>query len=87
MSYKRATDILPAYLITEIQKYIDGENIYIPRCRGTRKAWGNQTDIRRELSKRNEQIRFDFSAGYSISELSKKYFLSEKSIEGILYQK
>ena len=31
MNYKNATQILPQELLTQIQKYIDGEFIYIPR--------------------------------------------------------
>lgn len=31
MGYKRSTSILPPELIQRIQKYVDGEYIYIPR--------------------------------------------------------
>ena len=31
MGYRKAADVLPKQLIAEIQKYIDGEMLYIPR--------------------------------------------------------
>lgn len=31
MTYVKATNILPEELISEIQKYIQGETIYIPK--------------------------------------------------------
>lgn len=31
MSYVNADDVLPEYLLTEIQKYVDGQLRYIPR--------------------------------------------------------
>ena len=40
MSYIKAEEILPEELIRQIQKYVDGVYIYIPRKPGTRHAWG-----------------------------------------------
>ena len=31
MGYRKAVDVLPDDLISEIQKYIDGQMLYIPR--------------------------------------------------------
>ncbi|RDU24594.1 CD3324 family protein [Anaerosacchariphilus polymeriproducens] len=84
MSYRKAEDILPLEIIELIQKYVDGENIYIPRKENQRKKWGNNTLIRQELEKRNVQIFTDFQKGYKVQDLSIKYFLSEKSIQRIL---
>jgi len=84
MSYRKAEDILPMEVIELIQKYIDGENIYIPRKENQRKVWGNSTSIRQELKERNLCIFRDFQAGLKISDLATKYFLSEKSIQRIL---
>ncbi len=41
MNYKNATQILPQELLTQIQKYIDGEFIYIPRLSENKKTLGN----------------------------------------------
>ena len=31
MAYRNIKEILPSYLLEEVQNYIDGEYIYIPR--------------------------------------------------------
>lgn len=87
MGYKKADDVLPEELLAQIQKYVDGENIYIPKKKNTRRKWGRRTGIYRELEKRNRSIQKDYEKGYSVVELSKKYFLSEKSIQRIIYSK
>lgn len=84
MGYRKAEEILPMEVIELIQKYVDGENIYIPRKENHRRAWGNKTLIRQELENRNIQIFTDFQTGYNVQALSDKYFLSEKSIQRIL---
>ncbi len=84
MGYRKAEEILPMEIIELIQKYVDGENIYIPRKENQRKEWGNNTFIRQELEDRNHQIFTDFQNGYKVQDLSVKYFLSEKSIQRIL---
>lgn len=84
MGYRKAEEILPMEIIELIQKYVDGENIYIPRKENQRKEWGNNTFIRQELEDRNFQIFTDFQNGHKVQDLSVKYFLSEKSIQRIL---
>ena len=83
ISYINAEDILPAELISQIRKYIEGEAIYIPRSAG-RAAWGGSTGTRAELDQRNRQIRAEYDSGVSIPELSDKYCLSTDSIRKIL---
>ena len=87
MSYTKAEQVLPADLIALIQEYADGMCIYIPRKQNTRRKWGESTDIRSELSERNNLICTDRSNGMTICSLSEKYFLSEKSIRRIISQK
>ena len=84
MSYIKAEDILPEELVRRIQEYADGVTIYIPRKPGTRHAWGQETDYKAELKARNDRIRNDHAAGTSVTALSRKYHLSEKSIRRIL---
>ena len=84
MSYIKAEEILPEELIRQIQEYVDGAYIYIPRKPGTRRKWGQETDYKAELKARNDRIRRDYEAGEGIAALSKKYHLSEKSIRRIL---
>lgn len=85
MGYKRADSILPDELIKLIQQYVDGEIIYIPRKDGNRTQWGNNTSTKQELSKRNTSIVSDYHNGLKIPQLAEKYFLSEKSIQRIVY--
>ena len=40
MSYVNADDVLPKDLIEEIQKYVDGQLIYIPRKDENSLSWG-----------------------------------------------
>ena len=84
MSYIKAEKILPEELIRQIQEYIDGVYIYIPRKPGTRHKWGQESEYKAELADRNSRIQIDHSNGMHISALSRKYHLSEKSIRRIL---
>ena len=84
MSYIKAEEILPEQLIRQIQEYVDGAYIYIPRKPGTRHQWGQETDYKTELRERNDRICKDYAEGCSVAALSRKYHLSEKSIRRIL---
>lgn len=83
ISYINAEDILPAELVSEIRKYIEGEAIYIPRAVG-RAAWGGSTGTRAELDRRNRAIRAEYDSGIPVPDLSRKYCLSTDSIRKIL---
>lgn len=84
MCYKKAEQVLPEEIIKLIQKYVDGEYIYIPRKENSRREWGEKTQIRKELEERNQNIYTDFQKGYTITSLAGKYYLSEKSIQRII---
>ena len=84
MSYIKAEKVLPEDLIRQIQEYVDGVYLYIPRKPGARRPWGQKTDYRAELKDRNDRIRSDYAAGTGVAVLSRKYHLSEKSIRRIL---
>ncbi|MDO5519371.1 MAG: CD3324 family protein [bacterium] len=84
MGYRKAEDILPIEIIKLIQQYVDGEMLYIPRKEGNRKEWGQQTQARQQLDKRNKSIYQDYQTGMCVMSLAEKYFLSEKSIQRIL---
>ena len=86
MSYKKATNLLPDELLREVQQYVDGELIYIPRLDANRRDWGQDTSTRGELAARNALINADYLSGMSARELADKYFLTEKSIQRILRQ-
>ena len=86
MRYHRAQDIFPAELLLEIQKYVDGEYIYIPKLETNKKAWGENTLSKQETCTRNSAIYLDYQSGMGTLALSNKYFLSQKSIQRILAQ-
>ena len=83
MSYANAGTVLPEDLIREIQKYVNGTNLYIPKQRKDRSY---MNVYRQEICERNREIFQAFLKGSSVPELSRVFFLSEKSIYRILNQ-
>lgn len=86
MSYKKADFILPRELLLQVQEYVDGELIYIPKTTDHKKCWGEGTSIREELKLRNQLIYSGYLDGMSMEELSSKHCLSLKSIQRIIRQ-
>ncbi|HHY26826.1 MAG TPA: hypothetical protein GX523_08810 [Desulfitobacterium dehalogenans] len=84
MSYIKAADVLPKEIIDLIQKYIDGEYVYIPRKESNRKAWGENTKSKEMILFRNMEIYEKYTEGMSIGNLSETYYLSPKSIQKII---
>ncbi|KGE71021.1 CD3324 family protein [Spirochaeta lutea] len=85
MSYRNAKTILPKDLLQEIQKYIQGEQIYIPRRSGEKLGWGMKNGSRPMIAERNREIRRLKSQGMSLSELADSFSLSTDSIRKIVY--
>ena len=84
MRYKNATQHLPKELLEQVQQYADGEFLYIPRIKGSKKEWGEKTATRRELKARNERIYKEYLAGERTEALARRYYLSVKSIQRII---
>lgn len=84
MGYVHALEILPEALIKEIQEYVDGQVIYIPKIKSKRCTWGEKTDTRVYFKERNLEIYNSYKNGTTIIELSEKYFLTPKSIQRII---
>ena len=84
MRYIRADEILPSELLEAVQKYIDGQLIYIPSKE--RQEWGSVTASRKYYCERNREIFLEWKAGASTEELSLRFSLSEKSVQRILRQ-
>jgi len=84
--YRNATDIFPDELLKEIQKYSEGELIYVPRAE-ERKQWGSNSGARSYYIERNAQIRKKHEQeGMKIGELASEYSLSTDTIRRILYK-
>lgn len=85
MCYKNGKDVLPSELLKELQKYIQGEIIYIPKEGSVRKAWGELNGTRKLLHQRNMEIYNLYKSGTTIITLTESYNLSEDSIRKIIF--
>lgn len=81
MSYINAKSVLPKEMIEEIQKYVNGVNLYIPKLPETNSICSS---YKLELNRRNREICELFLQGEKVSQLAAKYYLSDKSIYRIL---
>lgn len=81
------SSILPKELLFEIQKYVQGKSLYIPKSKKNYKKWGDTTQSKDITSARNDKIRSDFRSGLTIEELCGQYCLSPESIKKIVYGK
>ena len=86
MRYKNAQDIIPDHLLKELQRYISGETLYIPKSK-IKKRWGAVSGARTYYQERNERIRNKFQEGDTIDSLANEFHLSTDSIRKIVYNK
>ncbi|WP_404427240.1 hypothetical protein LG296_17910 [Ureibacillus chungkukjangi] len=87
MRYVNAHEVLPEELLMEIQKYVQGDLIYIPKPEKERIQWGVLSGERQRLQKRNDQIKKQFQQGVALQELAEQYHLSTETIKKIIYRK
>ena len=87
MPYTNAEGVLPPILLREVQKYVQGEQIYIPRTGDDRLGWGMKNGTRKMLAERNSRIRGLKSDGWSLEDLSEEFHLSPDTIRKILYSR
>ncbi|MFJ7733184.1 CD3324 family protein [Lysinibacillus sp. NPDC097231] len=85
MAYKKASAILPKELLLEIQKYVQGETIYIPKIENTYLEWGARSGTKQYIEDRNKSIKKAFTNGASIEQLSTEYHLAVETIKKIVY--
>ncbi|ERJ11004.1 CD3324 family protein [Haloplasma contractile] len=86
MKYINAAEVLPKYLLNEIQKHINGKIIYIPSGYESM-PWGEKNGSRQYYTNRNKQIKQYYKDGYSIEQLSQKYGLAYETVRKIIYKK
>ncbi|WP_127587444.1 CD3324 family protein [Paenibacillus koleovorans] len=84
MSYKNGKDFLPPSLLKELQKYIQGELIYVPKMDKTRAGWGENNGTRKLIEKRNREILHMYNTGSTVMDLIQRFHLSEDSIRKII---
>jgi len=76
--------VLPEKLFKELQKYVQGEILYVPTDSSTRAGWGENNGTKEEYVTRNSEIVMLYRNGLSVDEIAKKYHLSESSIKRIV---
>lgn len=76
--------MLPPSLLKELQQYIHGELIYIPKKNNQRVGWGELSGTRKLITRRNEEIYGLYSEGRSVEDLQQTYHLSEDSIRKVI---
>ncbi|SET46769.1 hypothetical protein SAMN05216389_1128 [Oceanobacillus limi] len=87
MSYVKATSVLPEELMKEIQKYVQGETVYIPKPKAAHSEWGARSGTRKILDERNVSIKQSFKNGATIDQLVEEYYLSAETIKKIVYSR
>ena len=85
MKYINAAEILPEKLLKELQTYIEGEVLYIPKT-STKKQCGSINGSRLFYLERNKEIQRLYKEGLSIDVLAKRYGLAYSTIKKIIYR-
>ena len=86
MKYSNAEEVLPKYLLVEIQKHISGEILYIPSG-DEHVGWGEKNGSRRYFEDRNKKIKQQYQIGVSLEQISEEYGLAYETVRKILYKK
>ncbi|GAB6990897.1 CD3324 family protein [Paenibacillus pini] len=87
MNYKNGREVLPPSLLKELQKYIEGELIYIPKKSNERVGWGVNSGTRQMIETRNEEIFTLHCQGHTIEYLKQAFHLSQDSIRKVIFKK
>jgi len=81
----KANELLPPDLLREVQKYVQGSLMYIPRAAESRLGWGEVSGARENFDRRNAAIRCAKASGKRIDDLADEFGLSSDGIRKILY--
>jgi Mor family transcriptional regulator len=87
MPYLKGEEALPPELLAEIQKYVQGSLVYIPRRGPERAGWGRRNGAREALDRRDAAIREAASGGTSLDELAERYAISTDAVRKVLYRR
>ena len=83
MKYRNAGEILPDWLLRELQQYVDGGLLYVPQA-GEKRGWGERSGARQYYTQRNREIRAAYQNGAPVEALAEKYGLTEDAIRKII---
>jgi len=84
MNYKNGRTVLPSDLLEQLQEYVQGDLIYIPKKDEDKVGWGENSGAKILLKDRNQKILEAYRNGKNTVELASSFFLSEDSIRKIL---
>jgi hypothetical protein len=84
LNYRNGKDFLPELLLQQLQEFVEGELIYIPRRSEQRAGWGAVNGTRYKLEMRNREIHLHYVSGMTVRELAEHYHLSVDSIRKVL---
>lgn len=84
MCYKNGKDVIPDELLKQLQQYVQGEVIYIPRVEEKRAGWGESNGTRKAIYERNIEIYNLYRNGMEINKIMEIYHLSQDSIRKIV---
>ena len=87
MKYVNAKDVLPAEVLSLVQKYTCGALIYVPKLEEKRAGWGQLSGTKKQVILRNQKIAEAYKNGTKVHDLMNMYCLSEASIRKIIYCK
>lgn len=84
MDYKNGKVILPSELLEQLQEYVQGNLVYIPKKEENRTGWGENSGAKEVIMNRNYEICEAHKNGIKTAELAAIFCLSEDSIRKIL---
>jgi DNA-binding NarL/FixJ family response regulator len=87
MPYLKGEEALPPELLAEVQKYVQGTLVYIPRQGRERLGWGRRNGAREALDRRDAAIREASARGVPVDDIAEDYALSPDAIRKVLYRK
>lgn len=84
--YRNAEKVLPAELLRQVQEYVQGEELYIPKSSSARLGWGEHNGTRKQLQERNQIMLQLRTKGCSIDGLCQRFHLGRDTVRRILRQ-
>lgn len=87
MKYIKADAILPESLLAEIQEYVQGQNLYIPKPKNAYAKWGTRSGSKKKIEDRNNNMKQSFYEGKSVQEIANEHYLSVETVKKIVYGK
>ena len=87
MPYLKGEEALPPELLAEIQKYVQGALVYIPKRARERLGWGCRNGTRQAIDRRDAAIREAAARGVPVDLIAEDYSLSTDAIRKVLYRR